>query len=188
MATSIIISWTRIESWLMTHAPHTYGTLNPPAEIGGTESAEEFMGCEFPHDFKESLTRHDGSGNGWTTKGQFTFPGGYGPLPLTGMTEEWSRWCHMEKQRNERDDSQVWSWNRKWIPIADCSAADCLFIDQRPGPGQGAVGELLPYDQAYLKVWNSFADLLEATADALEQGREVDECRATVNEGILVWE
>lgn len=82
----------------------------------------------------------------------------------------------------------VW-WHPRWVPVAEHATGDTLFVDQRPGPEQGGVGELLTHDGASLRTWPSFADLLEATADALESGEEIEECAAVVQEdGSLGWE
>ncbi|MFG2887010.1 SMI1/KNR4 family protein [Streptomyces sp. NPDC048297] len=187
MVASTDESWTRIESWLSEHAPRTYATLNPPADAESLRAAEEALGLALPPDLVASLLRHDGSGADQYTQGRFTLPAEYGLLGLEGITRQW----HMlGKLLASYDSSMVGSWwHTQWVPIAEHVTGDTLFVDQRPGPRQGSVGELLTHDGASVGLWASFANLLEQTAEALETGEETAECAAVVyGDGSLGWE
>ena len=187
MAASTDDSWTRIETWLHAHAPRTHATLNPPADESSLRATEEALGLSLPSDLLASLLRHDGSAAGQNTQGRFTLPGEYALLDLEGIAKQWRM---LGSILATYEDAMVGAWwHTQWVPIGLHITGDTLFVDQRPGPHQGSVGELMTHDSAFVGVWKSFAELLENTAVALETGEEIEECRAVISgDGSLGWE
>lgn len=184
---SVGASWARIESWLDAHAPGTRATLNPPADPAALATVEEAIGRPLPPDIAASLRCHDGAGPDGYTRGRFTVLDGYIPLSATGIVKQWRMLG--ESLSRLGDDMVGYWWHPLWLPVGLHNTGDTLFVDQRPGAGQDAVGDLLTHDSAEVGTWASFALLLEHTAAALESGAEINGAKATVHQGgLLFWQ
>jgi cell wall assembly regulator SMI1 len=184
---SVVASWARIESWLDAHAPGTRATLNPPAEPTALAAVEAAIGRRLPPDVASSLRCHDGAGPDGHARGRFMLLDGYIPLGTIGIVDQWRM---LGKSLSRLGDDMVgrW-WHPLWLPVGLHNSGDTLFVDQRPGPGQDAVGDLLTHDGAEVGTWGSFALLLEQTASALESGTEINGNKATVHQGgFLFWQ
>lgn len=184
---SVAASWARIESWLDAHAPGTRATLNPPADLTALDTVEAAIGRRLPPDVAASLRCHDGVGLDEHTKGWFMLLDGYIPLSAAGIVDQW-RMLGESLSRLGDDMVGHW-WHPLWLPVGLHNTGDTLFVDQRPGTGHDAVGDLLTHDSAEVGTWGSFALLLEQTASALESGAEIYGNKATVHqEGFLFWQ
>jgi cell wall assembly regulator SMI1 len=184
---SVVASWARIESWLDAHAPGTRATLNPPADPAALAAVEAAIGRRLPPDVASSLRCHDGAGPDEHARGRFMLLDGYIPLSTIGIVDQWRM---LGKSLSRLGDDMVgrW-WHPLWLPVGLHNTGDTLFVDQRPGTGQDAVGDLLTHDGAEVGTWGSFALFLEQTASALESGTEINGNKATVHQGgFLFWQ
>ncbi|WP_157963711.1 SMI1/KNR4 family protein [Actinocorallia populi] len=139
-------SWVRLECWLAANAPGNFARLNPPAVPSAIAAAEEALGRVFPEDLRRVLllrngtNTHDLSGN---------YHHGAGLLPEFGELLPVERIAGVHAMRVEIMQGHMeveegfgeWAlsnwWHPDWLPIADSSSADGLFLDQRDGADQG---------------------------------------------------
>ena len=63
-----------------------------------------------------------------------------------------------------------------------------MAIDQRPGPGQGAVGEFENEGSIKFTVGHSLGEYVAAVADSLENGTVFMYSRPFVEDGSLEWD
>ena len=178
-------SWDRIEAWLGAHAPHTLATLRPPADPAEVRAAADRLGVAFPDDLAASLARHDG-----------TVPGAPGRFSL-GAAEHLSALETMVQRtesilralRNiEGDLLGGHYWHRQFVQVTDSSNADALVVDCRPGAAFGAIGSFFNGEGTTFGLWPSFAALLAALADSLENGTAFRGAVPVAFGGRLAWE
>ncbi|GAA3844471.1 hypothetical protein GCM10022226_79520 [Sphaerisporangium flaviroseum] len=170
--------WRRIERWLRTHAPVTYGELRPPATVRTIAIAESQMGVRFPGSLRASLLRHDGSrsaGSGLL---------GRRALSVREIRDTWRALCAVEAPPGWV--SPVARWSGRMIPFAGAfteGAGDEGVVASQHGriwrfgergfaPGPG---------------WTTYYAMLRATAGALESGHAAGGRRPEVSGGRLRW-
>ena len=61
-------------------------------------------------------------------------------------------------------------WHPKWVLFGRHVAADGMAIDQRPGPGQGAVGEFNHEFSTEFTMGASLGEYVAEVADSIENG------------------
>ena len=80
-------------------------------------------------------------------------------------------------------------WHPQWVLFGRHVAGDGMAVDQRPGPGQGAVGELNHEDSTKFTMGASLGEYVAKVADSLENGTNFLYLRPYVEEGgSLVWD
>jgi cell wall assembly regulator SMI1 len=85
--------------------------------------------------------------------------------------------------------TRAWMFISSFLPIADNSAGDFLFVDLRAGLQHGCVSEYFKDDADWRPaVWSSVEELLEETLTSLRTGRPVFFSRPSVIDGSLHWE
>jgi cell wall assembly regulator SMI1 len=174
-------SWDRIEAWLAANAPATFASLRPPAAPAIIAAAEAQLGITFPPDLVATLRRHDGV----VSDRGFSVPYGYPLQPLDQIVAETLRLrrsCrlaavvnaerHIVKFERKREELLVAPgfWHPKWVLLSVSLSGDYLVLDQRPGPAQGRIGEVIHDSVGGFELWPSLAVLLDRLADALEHG------------------
>ena len=63
-----------------------------------------------------------------------------------------------------------------------------MAIDQRPGPGQGAVGEFMHEERTEFTMAASLAEYVAKVADSIENGTDFLYYRPLVEDGGLEWD
>jgi cell wall assembly regulator SMI1 len=159
----VTAAWTRIETWLATHAPATRAALGAPASSAEVAAVQRRMSVAFPPDLVASLQRHDGSAE----RAGFTLPPFYRFLSTGEMMTEWTADCSLMALREDLGNDY---WSPRYVPVARAPDSGALLLDQRPG-GHGRVGEFYPEDGTAFAGWPAtFTGLLEGTATSLETG------------------
>ncbi|MEO3782867.1 SMI1/KNR4 family protein [Actinocorallia sp. B10E7] len=194
---SVEESWTRLECWLEANAPGNFARLNPPAEPAVIAAAEEALGREFPEDLRRILLLRNGT-NEHDQSGKYHHGAGFLPEFTALLPAERIAGIHamrveiMQGLMEDEEEFEEWAlgnwWHPGWLPIADASTADGLFIDQRGGTDHGSVGHFVHDDSARLNLWPSLAAMLHDVADAVEGVRDVPSLQPSVWEGqFLEW-
>ncbi len=185
-------SWSRIERWLVQHAPGTFAALEPPAEASAIAAAGEVIGQSLPEPLVESLLRHNGTGD------DDLLPPFWRLLSVQNIASDWQLGMRIYRdvfdgieEDDPDEDFGPW-WHSHWIPFASDGGGDSLIIDQRPHRCRGRVGEA-DHEQGTRfgshPMWSSLPALLDATATALETGMAVDGYLPVVaDETELGWE
>src|SRR5690606_16615353 len=70
-------------------------------------------------------------------------------------------------------------WHPSWLLLSTSICGDYLVLDQRPGPAQGRIGEVVHDDVWDFAFWPSLAVLLARLADALEHDRPLRDSYGT---------
>ncbi|MET8680803.1 SMI1/KNR4 family protein [Streptomyces sp. NPDC004647] len=166
-------AWSRIEPWLADNAPADHASLRPPANATDIHRLESALEIHTIHpDVIELLKTHDGADDRYPTvyqpgAGRF-IPSRYRFLSTHEICER-ANGMNRQLAEDDPDSTMVgYYWHPRWVPIAQETTTCLLFIDHRPGPTYGAVGELIEGDHAYLAKWPSLAELLTRIADSIE--------------------
>jgi len=80
-----------------------------------------------------------------------------------------------------------WWWHPQWLLFARHTAADGLAIDQRPGHGQGRVGEFMHEDHTSFDMAPSLGVFVARMADSLDNGIDFLHYRPAVTDRCLDW-
>jgi cell wall assembly regulator SMI1 len=173
---SVAESWLRIDAWLARQAPDTSAALPPPVTEDALATLEdEFgpFGLAVPADVIASLRIHDGSGSG---RAAFSVLRRY---RLVGA----HRMRAAIRNLRELDDEMKFSgdvvgldrwWSRAWLVVAEPVWDGALIVDAGPGERSGQVRTWEAEPIGRTVVATSFADLLAAEADRLEDGASQD--------------
>jgi cell wall assembly regulator SMI1 len=80
-------------------------------------------------------------------------------------------------------------WHPQWVLFGRHVAGNGMAIDQRPGPGQGAVGEFENEGSIKFTLGASLGEYVAKVADSIENGTVFLSCRPLVDDyGSLDWE
>jgi cell wall assembly regulator SMI1 len=108
------------------------------------------MGVKLPKDYRQFLSRHDGSGE------HFVFPykiggGGQSFLSLEHCLLTWGAmvkvgedFARTGETGEQEGPIKPGHWNRLWIPYTENGCGDHLFIDLDPAEG-GTVGQIVDW-------------------------------------------
>ena len=86
------------------------------------------------------------------------------------------------------DEMVGYWWHPEWVLFGRHIAADGMAIDQRPGPGQGAVGEFMHEDTTEFTMGASFGEYVMKLADSVENGTDFLYYRPRVQDAGLDWD
>jgi cell wall assembly regulator SMI1 len=172
-ARQVTDAWTRIETWLRTHAPVSHEALLPGASEQELTHLEDVLGTRLPAELT-ALWRlhagvHDAPGAGFLFRN-------WALMTLAGVAE-----YHGGQMR--LGDGDV--WQRPWIPFCSSGVHDrafVLYVDATTG----TVG----YSSRYGERREEFASLsvyLEEMADALEVPALAEREKPGLAYGALVW-
>jgi cell wall assembly regulator SMI1 len=187
-------AWDRIERWLHVHAPATLASLNPPAPPDRIAAAEAAMALRLPPELVASLRRHDGARTD-DARVAFKLPPSYVLMSVDASRQDRAARCGRVGQTGTADRDGV-RWQPTYVPFGVSAGTgtgtggDCVFLDTRPAPGAGRVGEC---DRALGVSFRdqpaTLVELLERTADALESGQRYHRGRPYVTaQGGLDWQ
>ncbi|SDJ08912.1 Cell wall assembly regulator SMI1 [Frankineae bacterium MT45] len=183
--------WSRVVDWLQANAPASHGTLQPPATYEEILASQQRLAVTLPAGLVSLLSMTNGvPAYHPVAEVQFAsrfLPGGYMLLPIADIPD------HVDMLNgilDEGDPIQTGSWwHRQWLTFASHVCADALFLDLRPGPNHGRVGEFM--NETFAD-FDSGARTLEAwvagIADALEGQYDFGYWRPVVSDGRLEWD
>lgn len=174
-------SWSRIETWLGTHAPSYAKALGKPATEKSIATLTDKFDLKFPKPFVDSSLIHTGQ------KDECDFiPDGFGTfflLQLKDIPREWKMlndikaYGDFDDFNPEPDDgvANEW-WTKAWIPFASNGGGDLLCLDSKPPKG-GKKWQVVKFvhdgpERPILA--SSFGEWLGQVADAVESGELSD--------------
>jgi cell wall assembly regulator SMI1 len=179
-------AWEQIEKWLAANAPETAATLAPPAIPVSIASLQRQIGVPLPPELIASLLRHDGTHS--TARAASWLPGFYRPLSTAAIAQRAESMCDVLESNGFDGSVGTW-WHGQVIPIAADTSTGIVLLDQRPGQlgrlGSHSEGS----DMRFGHLPATFAELLEATSNALRTGTVVFEhYRPKVVDRRLEWD
>ncbi|MEU8138167.1 SMI1/KNR4 family protein [Streptodolium elevatio] len=168
----VTASWSRIDAWLVAHAPASLARLGPPADPAAVAAAERVLGVELPAELAASLACHDGIEPECRVFPEMDL------LSVAGVVDQWELRNQVEAELfdDEEDLPPLEGdpyWHRLWIPVGHFQG-DLNVIDLRPGPGQGRMG-WVSHDGSSSFAGEELGTLgtyLAALADTLTTGRQ----------------
>ncbi|MFH8366710.1 SMI1/KNR4 family protein [Streptomyces sp. NPDC018031] len=176
MHSPITRSWQRIENWL--GARGRIRELAAPATREDIAGAEERLGSALPAEHAELLRCHNGGGS-------FTLPPYYEILGTTELVTAWET------------KTRVWSQDRyrpydpRWVPFASDRAGGVLYLDAGPHGDRRVRGHDREGGSDLTTshpMWGSLTSLMRHTAEALENGGDLDGYqRPGEEDAFLLW-
>ncbi len=115
------------------------------------------------------------------------------------VAQEYGYEADLAEMDTEPAGTRAFLFLPSWVPIADDTGGDLLFVDLRPGDLHGCVGRWWNDDGFHgpdygTHFWTSVAHMAQSIADALEAGRWAPDdsgehdMEPTVIDGSLHWE
>lgn len=188
--TEIEESWARVTAWLATNAPASYATLNPPASHAELDACERDLKVALPAELRRLLLVNNGAADfdadGGGQRGAAFLPGGHSLVAAAELAGESRNLVEIVGSLGEGMIGH-W-WHPQWVLFGRHIAADGMAIDQRPGPGQGAVGEFMHEDRTEFTMGASLGEYIAKIADSIENGTEFLYFRPCVEDGALDWD
>ncbi|MCG5212214.1 SMI1/KNR4 family protein [Streptosporangium soli] len=178
--------WRRVERWLKTNAPKTYGSLRAPGKARTIAIAESQTGVRFPDDLRASLLRHNGA-HGPAALG-FGFSGGR-LLSVREIRDGWRAACAVpvssgHELYGDRHAGRRSDWHGRLIPVTAAGVGGRVIVDS----AAGSAGLVSRAGEVGMRGgWSSYYTLLKSAAEAMETGGSVDGRRPVVRDGALVW-
>jgi cell wall assembly regulator SMI1 len=168
--------WQRFETWLAAHAPGDHAALNAGASAADVRRLEEELEFPLHPDLRRLLSRHDGV----AVRRASTEPGGfllnYFLLDTAGILKNQLILAEMEQRAIDEGDGEAVSGviaHHMWVPFAGSFSGDMLFVDHRPGPQFGEIGETNFGAPAYSVLWPSQEAMVRELCDGVESGSPV---------------
>ncbi|MFJ8828053.1 hypothetical protein ACIREE_40830 [Streptomyces sp. NPDC102467] len=136
---------------------------------------------------------HDGvrSRRGSADPGKFLL--NYALLGAEQAVEEWKYLVSVTQEAVEEgieEDVLGRTAHDRWVPFAQNSAGDVLFVDHRPGDCYGNVGELSFGATSYRNLWANPTEMLLNVNRAAPSGGTIESMSyvpAVLDEKILEW-
>jgi len=184
-------SWARVTAWLAANAPANYARLRPPALPAEFDACERDLNVALPVELRRLLLVSNGAA-GWDADGTYHreawfLPGGHRLLSAADVADESRNLVETMSALGLPDLMGSW-WHPQWVLFGKHVAGDGMAIDQRPGPGQGAVGEFENEGSIKFTLGQSLGEYVAAVADSLENGTVFMYSRPFVDEGSLQWD
>jgi cell wall assembly regulator SMI1 len=194
---SIESNWQRVLTWCAQHAPVTATRLLPPADPHAVRDAETATGRVWPEQLRQWFALHDGSHQDRPVAQVLP---GFIPCSVsetaathTRMVKLWQEdtdeFGGAEALEAEQAGKTSYTYLPAYIPIAHDGSSDYLVVDTRPGPLSGCVLAFAAEntDQEGPK-WASLEEMLEETADALENDGSAAGWTPIAEDGELDWD
>ncbi|WP_184502934.1 SMI1/KNR4 family protein [Streptomyces botrytidirepellens] len=173
-------AWTRIETWIAHHAPHTQGLLLTGASPDAVTGLQRQTGVRIPSSLKALWARCAGTRS---ARHSTFLMGGHALMRLETVAAKYSQ--EMSHQRLHTDDTVT--WRAAWIPVFSFSADDQtsgLYMDTETG----RLCRWTRYAQHHPEPeYESLTDYLEEMADSLETPDLATSDKPGLVAGALVW-
>lgn len=188
--TEIEESWARVTAWLATNATTSYATLNPPASHAELDACERGLKMALPAELRRILMVNNGAADfdadGAYRRGAAFLPGGHRLLSAAELAGQSRDLVEIVGSLGEVMIGH-W-WHPRWVLFGRHIAADGMAIDQRPDPGQGAVGEFMHEDRTQFTMGASLGEYIAKIVDSIENGTNFLYLRPCVEDGVLDWD
>lgn len=183
-------SWARVTAWLAANAPASYATLSPPAPAAQLDQCERDLGMALPAELRRLLLVSDGAAefgaDGTWRQGAAFLPGGHRLLSAAELAMGSQGLVAIARQHGD-DATGSW-WHPQWVLFGRHIAADGMAIDQRPGPGHGAVGAFMHEGFTEFTMGASLGEYVARIASSVEDGTDFLHFRPFVEDGVLDWD
>lgn len=184
-------SWARVTAWLAANAPASYARLSPPALPAELDACERDLKVALPAELRRLLLVSNGAA-GWDADGTYHqeawfLPGGHRLLSAAELAEDSRGLVETMSDLGLPSLMGDW-WHPQWALFGRHAAGDGMAIDQRPGPGRGAVGEFENEGSTKFTVGASLGEYVAKFADSIENGTVFLDCRPFVEDGSLDWD
>jgi cell wall assembly regulator SMI1 len=181
-------SWARVTAWLAANAPVSYARLSPPALPSELDACEHDLKVALPAELRRLLLVSNGAA-GWDADDTYHreawfLPGGHRLLSAAELAEDSRGLVATMSDLGITSLIGDW-WHPQWVLFGRHGAGDGMAIDQRPGPGQGAVGEFKNEGSIKFTVGASLGEYVAKVADSIENGTVFLYCRPFVEDGSL---
>jgi cell wall assembly regulator SMI1 len=185
--------WQRLERWLAAHAPGDHAALQPGISDADLDRLEMELGFPLHPGVRTLLSRHDGVEPRHSSSAPGAFLVNFSLLGAADILAGHRNYAEMAQRFYEEDDEVAVGTivHPQWVPIAGSFSGDALFVDHRPGPHYGEVGDTNFGSSTYRLMWQSQEQMLEEVCASLETGSPL---RASgeaphVHEGrMVVWD
>lgn len=183
-------SWARVTAWLAANAPASCATLSTPATAAELDACERVLGMVLPAELRRLLLVSNGAAefdvdDAYHWEAEF-LPGGHRLLSaaeLAGQSRD------LVDIARELGDHMIGTWwHPQWVLFGRNNGADGMAIDQRPGLGQGAVGQFDSEGITEFTVGASLGEYFAKVADSIENGTDFLCFRPVVEDGGLDWD
>jgi cell wall assembly regulator SMI1 len=184
-------SWARVTAWLALNAPASYARLSPPALPSELDACEDDLKVALPAELRRLLLVSNGAA-GWDADDTYRreawfLPGGHRLLSAAELAEDSRGLVATMSDLGITSLMGEW-WHPQWVLFGRHAAGDGMAIDQRPGPGQGAVGVFENEGSIKFTVSASLGEYVAKVADSIENGTVFLYCRPFVEDGSLDWD
>jgi len=194
---SVVGHWLTITDFLGRHCPDVVAQIRPPATSDLLRRAEEAVGVPLPTDLSQWWQLADGM-DGHSG----LIPQGHTPLSVEAALRSRMTWMtvtadstHYAPDDYERSVSALagtpcdFMWLPQWLPIAADGGGTDLFVDLRPGPAHGSVGEYYSDAWAFAgPTWDSVTAMLTDVGDAMLTDKLVRGFRLWTDEEGVSWD
>lgn len=171
--------WTRITSWIKTHAPQLLELLQDGASEEQINELEKALSIQLPDDVKALYRLCNGQSSfdyGLLNGNEF--------LSLERIRDEWTVWKDLldagdlitdddiESDRIDTEIRQVW-WHPKWIPFTYNGGGDHDCLDLAPAK-EGVQGQIISMwhdDEERKLLAPGIREWLQQYAEQLESGQ-----------------
>jgi cell wall assembly regulator SMI1 len=194
--------WERVVAWCRADAPVTAAALHRAVDDVTLAAAQQETGQAWPDDLVAVLKVSDGADRAIAAA---VIPPCFIPSPVARIQADWHLMTGISRDIGDPDELAVMVASeagssspyflRSWIPIADDTAGNLLFVDLRPGELQGSVSCWWRDDGFHQQpTWSGVARMAGEIADALEDGLWVPDdtgerdLKPVVHDGVLGWE
>ena len=203
-------AWQRVIAWCAERAPATAAGLHGPADDAALAAMQDELGQVWPADLVALLRVSDGADRSHATS---LIPWGFIPSPIDRIRDDWHMMTgiarDVAREYGNTDDlaamdtapagAGAYLYIPSFVPIAEDTSGDLLFVDLREGEDHGRVGHWSGDDGYHgadhtYKSWTSVSHLARTLADALKAGRWTpnesgrSDKIPVVTDGILRWE
>jgi cell wall assembly regulator SMI1 len=166
-------SWARVTAWLAANAPASYATLRPPALPPELDACERDLKVALPAELRRLLLVSNGAA-GWDADDTYHreawfLPGGHRLLSAAELAGDSRGLVETMSDLGFASLMGDW-WHPQWVLFGRHVAGDGMAIDQRPGPGQGAVGQFENEGSIKFTVGASLGEYVAKVADSIENG------------------
>jgi cell wall assembly regulator SMI1 len=185
-------AWSEITGHLERRCPDVARQVRAPATPEWLRRAEEAVGGQLPADLTRWWRLADGM-DGHTR----LIPHLHTPLSIGAALSSRLTWLEVSAE-NTHDDtgsdgaagSPVYGvWLPQWLPIASDQGGSELFVDLRPGPARGCVGEFYSDGWEFRAPrWGSVAAMLSDVAAAFGSDDPVHGFRIWIDEEGIAWD
>ena len=190
---TVVQSWQTIRRWFEQHAPDQLAAFRGPCAEDDLHAVEQATGRPLPGDQQAWWRLTDGTDGLLAPR---LIPVVWIPLSTQAALREYRLMCKIGSRESELAQHMSEPagtpcsgvWLPHWLPIAHDLGGDFLFLDLRPGPRCGCVGQHLKDEWRYDgPVWPSVTAMLSVVADALTNGTKVGNRRAAIEGGRISW-